>query len=128
MGFVSLSTLLIVQDSMAVKDLGIATSFHQFARTLGGAIGVGVCGGFVTTGLITQLKTIGNIIPENILNQLRKSMENLLQPEFQALIPEGITSILQQAVLDSVSIVFVIVFAVSVINLVLTFCLPRRLK
>jgi len=127
MGFVSLSTLLIVQDSITVKDLGIATSFHQFARTLGGAIGVGICGGLVTTRLMNQLKNAGTIIPENILSQLQESMENLLQAEFQALIPESINSILQQVVLDSVFTVFIIVFTVSLINLALSVCLPHSI-
>ena len=47
MGFVTLSTLLVVQNCLDNSDLGVATSSHQFARTLGGTVGVGVCGGFV---------------------------------------------------------------------------------
>ena len=44
MGFVSIATLLIVQDSLAEEALGVATASHQFSRTLGGTIGVGVAG------------------------------------------------------------------------------------
>ncbi len=33
MGFVVLSTLLKVQNSLESSDLGVATSFHQFVRT-----------------------------------------------------------------------------------------------
>ncbi len=124
MGFISLSTLLIVQDSIENKDLGIATSFHQFSRTLGGAVGVGVCGGFVTARLITLLKNSGKIIPQEILSQLQHSMEHLLQAEFQASIPEGIHAILQNVVLDSVFSVFTIVLVISLVNLALTLCLP----
>jgi len=51
MGLVTLSTLLIVQDSLKPENLGVATSFHQFSRTLGGTIGVGVCGGVWTNYL-----------------------------------------------------------------------------
>jgi len=47
MGLVGLSTLLVVQNCLDNSDLGVATSSHQFARTLGGTVGVGVCGGFV---------------------------------------------------------------------------------
>ncbi|MCG8641497.1 MAG: MFS transporter [Desulfobacterales bacterium] len=126
MGFISLSTLLIVQDSIAAKDLGIATSFHQFSRTLGGTIGVGVCGGFVTSHLLNRLKDAGKIIPETILGQLQTSMENLLQAEFQALIPPDVRIILQEVVLNSVSTVFTIVFAVSLISLGLALCLPSK--
>lgn len=124
MGFVSLSTLLIVQDSIPVKDLGAVTSFHQFSRTLGGAIGVGVCGGFVTVRLIEKLKGAGDMIPEAIFSRLQESMENLLQADFQALIPEGVHAILQEVVIHSVSFVFIVVFAVSLICFILTLFLP----
>lgn len=126
MGFVSLATLLIVQDSVPAKDLGIATSFHQFSRTLGGAIGVGVCGGFVTSRLMTALENMGNKIPEDMIARLQESMENLLQPEFQALIPEKMVTVFQQMVLESVYICFLIVFCVSLLNLVLAVFLPAR--
>ncbi len=33
MGFVTLSSLLLVQNSLSNTNLGVATSFHQFART-----------------------------------------------------------------------------------------------
>jgi EmrB/QacA subfamily drug resistance transporter len=36
MGFVSISTLLLVQNSLSNSDLGVATASHQFSRTLGG--------------------------------------------------------------------------------------------
>ena len=36
LGFMTLSTLLIVQNIVPPKNLGVATSFHQFARTIGG--------------------------------------------------------------------------------------------
>jgi hypothetical protein len=49
MGFVSISTLLIVQNSLPEEDLGIATASHQFSRTIGGTIGIGISGSFVTT-------------------------------------------------------------------------------
>jgi len=127
MGFMTLSTLLIVQNSVQPKDLGVATSFHQFARTMGGTIGVGLCGGLVTTRLINQLKTAGSHLPESLIARLQESMANLFQPEFQALIPEGMETILQKAVLNGVSLSFVIVFFVALISLGLTPFLPGRI-
>ena len=62
MGFVTLATLLVVQASLDGSNLGVATSSHQFARTLGGAIGVGVCGGVVTArfaGVVVNLRQGG---------------------------------------------------------------------
>jgi len=125
MGFTTLSTLLIVQKSVKTKDLGVATSFHQFARTMGGTIGVGLCGGIVTARLISQLKTAGRQLPEPLIARLQDSMAILFQKEFQAQVPEGMTSILQDAVLNGVSLTFVIVFVVSIISVGLIPLLPR---
>jgi len=48
MGFVSIATLIIVQKGVGEAHLGVATSTHQFTRTLGGTIGVGICGNIAT--------------------------------------------------------------------------------
>ncbi len=48
MGFVSVATLLKVQNSLRESDLGVATSSQQFARTLGGTIGIGFSGAMVS--------------------------------------------------------------------------------
>ena len=132
MGFVSLSTLLIVQDSVGPEDLGMATSIHQFARTFGGTVGVGVCGGVVTTRLFNGLEKAGPALsaalPENItgdmMTRLRESMAHMFQPEFQARIPADAVEILQGAVLDGVWAAFAIVALVSVVGLGLGMFLP----
>ncbi|MBA3012617.1 MAG: DHA2 family efflux MFS transporter permease subunit [Proteobacteria bacterium] len=126
MGFITLSTLLLVQDSLAPQDLGVATSFHQFARTLGGTIGVGLCGGIVTARLLNRLEAAGSLLPQTIVAQLQESMENLFRPEFQAQVPEGAAKILQEAVAGGVYSAFVIVFAVSLISLCLVAFLPGK--
>ncbi len=126
MGFITLSTLLIVQDSLNPEDLGVGTSFHQFARTLGGTIGVGICGGMVTSRLMDGLEAAGSQLPQAIVSRLHESMENLFQAEFQAMIPEGAGKILQEAVANGVYSAFVIVFVVSLISLMLVAFLPGK--
>ena len=59
MGFVTLSTLLVVQSSVPPADLGMATGTHQYARTLGGTVGIGVCGGLVTGRIATTVAPSG---------------------------------------------------------------------
>ncbi len=122
MGFITLSTMLIVQDSLKPEDLGIATSFHQFSRTLG----VGLCGGLVTTRLMSRLEAAGSQLPQAIFARLHESMENLFQAEFQALIPEGAGKILQEAVANGVYSAFIVVFMVSLISLGLVAFLPVK--
>ena len=51
------------------------------------------------------------------------------EKEFQALLPEGVSHILQEAVLSGVFIAFITVFIVSLFSLGFTILLPKgRLK
>lgn len=124
MGFVTLSTLLVVQNSVSPSDLGVATSFHQFARTMGGTIGVGICGGVVTNRLITCLETAGSRLPDNLIGKLQESMASLFQKDFQAMVPDHMMPVLQDAVLNGVDLAFLIVFGVSLAALILSPLLP----
>ncbi|MCG8633326.1 MAG: MFS transporter [Desulfobacterales bacterium] len=133
MGFISLATLLIVQDSVGPADLGMATSFHQFGRTLGGTVGVGISGGMVTTRLFRGLENGGPELSAvlskggsgEMMTQLRESLSHLFQPEYQAQMPARTLEILQNAVLDGVGAAFATVAVVSACCLLLGFFLPR---
>jgi len=128
MGFVTLSTLLLVQNSLLDEDLGVSTSSHQFARTLGGTIGVGICGGVVTSGLMNQLEKASHGLPPSLLFELRESTENLFKPEFQAQLTPDTRVVLENAVANGISSVFVIVLAASIICLILSLLLPLKNK
>lgn len=126
MGLVTLSTLLIVQDSLNPENLGVATSFHQFSRSLGGTIGVGVCGGFATTSIIHRIKTSGNHLSDEIFVRLKENMAILFQEEFYTLFPEATISFLRNVLLDSLFSVFIMVFSISLLCLILAFFLPSQ--
>jgi MFS family permease len=51
MGFSMLSLLLHVQRSVPRAELGLATSLNQFARSIGGAIGVAIMGAILASGM-----------------------------------------------------------------------------
>ncbi len=126
MGFVTLSTLILVQESLSNKDLGVATSFHQFSRTLGGTIGVGICGGLATSGLLNRLEEAGKVLDAQLLSQLRESVENLFKPEFTATLGQSSRELIQEAVLKGVSSVFWIVCISSVLGLFCCFMIPKK--
>lgn len=113
MGFVSLSTLILVQNCVTEHNLGIVTSFHQFARSLGGTVGVGICGGLVTTGVISGLEKTSALLPPHLMQDLRQSAENLLRPEFLQMVPQQSLQKLADAVLSGVFPVFVIASSAS---------------
>ncbi len=130
MGFVSMATLLVVQDSLDKSDLGVATSSHQFFRTLGGTIGVGISGSFVTMTLSNVMESLMNTglnnLPPSLNVQLKQSIENIFRPEVQALLAPDIQIRLQEAVARGVSMVFWISFFASLLCLILSVLIPAR--
>ena len=128
MGFVTLSTLIIVQNSVAKEDLGVSTSLHQFSRSLGGTIGVGISGGLATNGLLANLQQAIDMFPKEVLALLDKSIETILQPGFQALVPLEAATILRQAVLNGVYAIFWVTVISSICCLLCCLFLPSSPK
>jgi MFS family permease len=129
MGFVTLSTLLKVQPTVSQADLGVATGSHQFARTLGGTVGVGVCGGLVIsrlTGAVDALKQSGalNALPQEQLSHIRSNLESLFSPEIHNQLPHPVQLQLQTAVADGMTWSFVLITAVAVVCLAVCISLP----
>ncbi|MBM9605680.1 MFS transporter [Desulfopila inferna] len=108
MGIVSLSTLILVQNSVTAKDLGIVTSFHQFGRSLGGTIGVGISGGLVTSALFRHLEKTAALLPPDLMVQLQQGAENILRLEFQSQVPQATIELLREGVLSGVYSVFLV--------------------
>jgi EmrB/QacA subfamily drug resistance transporter len=130
MGFVSMATLLVVQDSLDISDLGVATSSHQFARTLGGTIGVGVSGSFVTMTLSnvmeSLMKTDLKNLPPSLNIEIKQNIENIFRPEIQAALAPEIQKTLQEAVARGVLTVFWITFFAALLCLLLSVLIPVR--
>ena len=130
MGFVTLATMLVVQDSVDAANLGVATSSNQFFRTLGSAVGVGVSGGFVT-GEITRALQAGRqadalaALPPEMVERLQNNIESLFQPEIQSALPPSMSAVLNQAVVNGVSTAFWIAFGAALLSLGLCFWLPE---
>jgi len=131
MGFVTLATLVVVQNSVDVSDLGVATSSNQFARTLGGTVGVGICGGFMTSSLS---RAMDRLTASGILDSADKSvfsvpgngLDALLQPEFQNRLTDGALIALREAIAGSVSMVFWVVLSAAVLCLLFCLILPGK--
>jgi EmrB/QacA subfamily drug resistance transporter len=133
MGLVSMATLLIVQNSLDASDLGVATTSHQFARTLGGTMGIGIAGSLATariTAFIEVLLDSGlrEKVPPHLLHQIQQNAENLFRPDVQALLAADINQSLHEAVGRGVMVVFGAALLASFICLVCSFRLPRRPK
>lgn len=131
MGFVALSTILVVQNSLSDLDLGVATASNQFSRTLGGTIGVGVGGGFFSLRFDDELHAIlksatSSDWPAAVASQVQQNPESLFRPEVQALLSGDMLQKLHEAVARSAMSVFWMVFVASVLCLVLCNLLPKE--
>jgi len=131
MGFVALSTLLVVQSWLEAKDLGVATASNQFARTLGGTVGVGVCGSFIAarfSDLSTAVRNSGLLdrLPAHLGQGGLGQVEGLLRPEIQPLISPDLKHMLQEAVMRGTHGVFWTVGVAAVLCLLACLLIPRR--
>ena len=133
MGWVALSTLLVVQSCLDEKDLGVATSSNQFARTLGGAVGVGICGSFIAarfSNLFESVRTSGLMrqLPARMGETGFAHIESLLQPEVQATMPDALRHMVQDAVVGGVSGVFWTVTVAAGFCMLLCLLMPGEKK
>ena len=120
MGFVAISTLLVVQSALDESDLGVATSSNQFARSLGGTVGIGVSGGFVMAKIQTAMDALSrsgiiDALPANLVLQLRENFERLFQPGFQSQLLPEVKMALQKSMGENMRVVFWIVLAASLL-------------
>jgi hypothetical protein len=132
MGGVSLATLLVVQESLPPRDLGVATATHQLARTMGGTVGVGVCGGVVNIGL----KHVSGVLPVNPAAQnlatdhspvdTGEAMTRILQPDALAQLPAAIQARLQEAVAGTMSQVQWCVLAAALLCFIVCLTIAAR--
>ncbi len=131
MGFVSLATVLVVQNSVEPPDLGVATSSHQFFRNLGATVGIGICGNIFTAGFSTELQSASagspaGKLPETLAGQILRNADSILRPEIRAQLSSDVLLHLNQAVAQGVLLVFWATLAAAVACLICCLLLPQK--
>jgi MFS family permease len=108
--------LIAVQSSVERRKLGTATSTLQFSRSIGGALGIGIMGAVLSSGLASSLAAAG-------LDPASVSINSLLEPANAA------GAALDQSLRDALSAgtrnVFMVAFVAAALGLVVTFLAPR---
>jgi len=130
MGFVSIATLLLVQNSVDISNLGIATASHQFTRTLGGTIGIGLSGSLVTVTFLNTLEKVMSFdlqqkIGPELFSRIQQNVENIFLPEIQTLLSTDVQQALREAVGNGVMPMFWASLLSSIVCLVFSIMLPR---
>ena len=131
MGFVSLSTLLVVQSSVEPSDLGVATSSHQFFRNLGATVGIGICGSLFTARFSKQFQftspdSPAGSLPGNLAGQILRNADSLLRPEIRAQLSSDVLLQLNQAVTQGVLLVFWATLVAAFACLICCLLLPKK--
>ncbi len=129
MGFTSISTLLIVQNAAPEADLGVATSSHQFTRTLGGTVGIGICGSLVTarfarTPEVMSGSNLQGQVPKPIMDLIKTNFENFFRPDVQQQLGFEVKNLLHQAIGHCVIDVFWLALVAALICLGFGLFLP----
>jgi EmrB/QacA subfamily drug resistance transporter len=131
MGFVSVSTLLKVQNSLHESDLGVATSSQQFARTLGGTIGIGFSGALVSHYLDKSINSLLNSplrseIPPNMASQLSKNLQEFLRPEVVGSLSSTALTAIRASIGEGIKAVFWTALLVSFLSIIMCKLMPER--
>jgi EmrB/QacA subfamily drug resistance transporter len=104
-GMVMPTSTLAVQNSVEWKDLGVASSLVTFFRSLGGAVGLAVCGALFNARMISS----------------GVSQELLRDPQAINQLPPGQQESVVGALADAISFIFVVATPVMILTLVLSF-------
>jgi MFS family permease len=116
MGLTVPAFTIAVQSSVDRKKLGTATATLQFARVIGGALGVSVMGLILSLRLAANLKAVG-------ADRAAMSLQDLMRPLHAGAAVADAT--LRGALTSAVESVFVAAFVAAVVGLVATFWTPR---
>lgn len=117
MGLSIPSLTIAVQTAVARGDLGAATSTLQFARSIGGAVGVSIMGAILSLRLGASLRAAG-VEPATV------SLGRLLDPLARAT-PGALDVTLRAALAAAVRSVFVVAFVAAAAGFVATLLAPR---
>jgi len=117
MGLSVPSLTIAVQTAVARRHLGTATSTLQFARSIGGAIGVSVM------GAVLGLRLAGALVARG-LDPARVSLHRLLDPLGRSAVAPAMDAALRGALGDAIGGVFVIAFVAAATGLAATAMAP----
>ena len=129
LGLTMLTLLIAVQQSVPRTQLGIATSLNQFARSIGGAVGVAVMGAVLSAGLASHLNEIaarsGAALTPESAHALAANPNALIEPAARAALPPNVLTALQDSLASAIHNVFWVGTALAALALLVSFALPR---
>ena len=117
MGLVFMSTALAAQNSVGLRQMGVATGLVNFTRQLGGAIGVAIATSVMLTALTSRLSSA--------LGGVNVDASQVLTPSSSTKIPPAIEGAVADAFAGALHRTFWVSVFVAVLGLVCTVLMPR---
>ncbi len=117
MGPTSISFILAIQHAVTWGQRGVATGAATFTRTIGGAVGVGVLGAVLATGMGLRLGAAGH-------GQI--DVSSALRPETHKDLQPGELQLVQANLGPTLRDVYILIMLFAVISLICAFWLPGR--
>lgn len=124
LGMLMSNLVLVVQNSIEVKNLGVATSAVTFFRSLGGTIGVSVLGSMLGTVIADRIKTgIAGLAPaDQVVAAQALGSGTIPQP---ATLPDAVRIVVEQAYGIGVGDVFLFSIPLAIVTLIAVIFLPN---
>ncbi len=124
-GMVMQNLVLVVQNTTAVKNMGVATSAVTFFRSLGGTIGVSVMGSILGTVVAENIKSgVGGLPPEQQAEAAQALGSSGTIPQISAL-PDFLRVIVESAYGTGVGTVFLAAVPLAIVTLIAVIFLPN---
>lgn len=123
-GMLMQNLVLVVQNSIEVRNLGVATSAVTFFRSLGGTVGVSALGSILGTVVAQSIKDgIGKLAPEQQMAAAQALAGGTI-PQVNKL-PEAIRVVVESAYGSGVGQVFLYSIPLAIITLIAVAFLPN---
>jgi len=131
LGLCMQSLILAVQNSVELRDLGAGTSAVTFFRTLGGSFGVAILGAVLSSRLTRELAeqmpaALAKLPPEQAaaVGAAGANDISINEPAKVLALPEPVRHVIQESLVNSLHVVFLVTGLVAVIAVLVTLMLP----
>jgi EmrB/QacA subfamily drug resistance transporter len=121
LGMVMQVLVIAVQNAVDYRDLGVATSGATLFRLVGGALGTAVLGAIFASRLSANL---AQLLPGG--SGAVASATRALNPETLATVPAATRALYVQGFTESLSTMFIVAAAISLLGFLLTWLLPEQ--
>lgn len=122
-GMTMQNLVLVVQNSVSPRQLGVASSGVAFFRSLGGTIGVSVMGAILASRVSTLIRD--GLVSAGVPSSATSGLESGAIPDLSSL-PAALRTIVESAYGDAIGEIFLVSVPLALLTIVMVAMLPNR--